>query len=186
MTAPLTQINIRVPQEVLDLSRALGVNRTEAAIRGLIRTVCDAAGSPDAQVISPDVEAAVEGYLKSRRASLLSEVAEIDDLLTAIRDRAAQRQQKLVEEQLEVRRQEQQAVTVEGIRIAKERFDAILRTVPEHELTPLREALEMDDLGDLAATMADELIARNGLTMPSGADPTQWIVDHLVTTRGSV
>jgi hypothetical protein len=182
---PLTQINIRVPQEILDLSRALGVNRTEAAVRGLIQTVCDAAGSPDAQVISPEVEAAVETYLESRRAALLTEVAEIDGILTAIRGRAAERQQKQVEEQIEVHRQQQQAVTVEGIRIAKERFDAILRTVPDHELTPLREALETDDLGDVAAAMAEDLVARNGLSMPPGADPGQWVVDHLVTMRGS-
>lgn len=182
---PLTQINIRVPQEILDMSRALGVNRTEAAVRGLIRTICDAAGSPDAQVISPEVEAAVETYLESRRASLLTEVSEIDGLLTAIRDRAAERQRAQVEEQLEARRVAQQAVAVESIRIAKDQFDAILRVVPDRELAPLREALATDDLGDVAATLAEDLVARNGLSMPAGADPTQWLVDHLVATRGS-
>ncbi len=182
---PLTQINIRVPQEVLDMSRALGVNRTEAAVRGLIRTVCDAAGSPEAQVISPEVEAAVETYLESRRASLLTEVSEIDGLLTAIRDRAAERQQKEVEKENEAIRQQEQAATFEAIAAAKSQFDAALPSLHDQDISALRAALETGDIGDVAATVAETLVTRNGLTMPHGADPAQWLVDYMVATRGS-
>ncbi|MDI6719300.1 MAG: hypothetical protein QMD46_06790 [Methanomicrobiales archaeon] len=182
---PLTQINIRVPQEVLDMSRALGVNRTEAAVRGLIRTVCDAAGSPEAQVISPEVEAAVETYLESRRASLLTEVSEIDGLLTAIRDRTAERQQKEVETENEAIRQQEQAATFEAIAAAKSQFDAALPSLHDQDISALRAALETGDIGDVAATVAETLVTRNGLTMPHGADPAQWLVDYMVATRGS-
>ncbi|WP_067072547.1 hypothetical protein [Methanoculleus horonobensis] len=184
MTTPLTQINIRVPQEILDLSRALGVNRTDAAVRGLIRTVCDAAGAPDAPGISPEVEAAVGTYLAARRTSLLTEVAEIDELLAGIQGRAAERQQKEVEEHLAEHRQQEQVAMFEAIKTAKIEFDTALQTLSEEELSPLREVLESDDLGDVAATAADDLVARHGLSMPPGADPVQWLVDHLVATRG--
>lgn len=182
--APLAQINVRVPQQILDVSRLIGVNRTEATIRGLIRGVCDVVGAPDAPEISPDVEAATVAFLNARRGSLLAEVAEIDGLLATMQARAARRQQKQVERDLEVCRQQQQQAEIALISDAKARFDAVLHDLSDQDLAPIQVAIEDGDLGDVTATTVTRLLSRYNLTMPTGADPEQWLVDYVVARRG--
>lgn len=180
-----TTLHARCPADLKVVGRALGVNMSEAAVRGVVQAICAAAGITGHETLSSDLEIALLATLRTRRDELALELGELTEYITRIEGLEETKRQQAAERQIEERRQQQQAVTFEAVRTAKERFDLLLRTISDPELVSLQEALETGDLGDVAAKTAEDLVARHGLSMPPGADPAQWLVDHLVTMRGS-
>jgi DNA-directed RNA polymerase subunit F len=177
-------LQARCPADLRVVSRALGVNMSEAAIRGVIQAICAAAGITGYECLSSDLEIALLATLRSRRDELASELEELTSYITRIEGLEEERQKKLVEQQLAIRQQELQQVRYEEVRIAREQFLALLPTVSEEAFNRLREHLEDDDVGDIAAEIADSLARQHRLTMPPGSDPGQWLVDHVVKSGG--
>jgi TolA-binding protein len=178
-------LQARYPEDLRVVGRALGVNLSEAAVRGVVQAICSAAGITGHDSLSRDMEIALLSTLRSRRDELASELEELTEYISRIEDLEEARKQQAAERQIEVRRQQEQAATFEAIAAAKSQFDAALPSLHDQDLSALRAALETGDIGDVAATVAEVLVTRNGLTMPHGADPAQWLVDYMVATRGS-
>lgn len=177
-------LQARCPADLRVIGRALGVNMSEAAVRGVVQAICAAAGITGHETLSSDLEIALIATLRSRRDELTSELEELTNYITRIERLEETRRQKVIEEQLAIRQQEQQQARYEEVRIARERFVALLPTVSEADLNRLREHLEDDNVGDIAAEIASSLAREHRLTMPPGSDPGQWLVDHVVATRG--
>lgn len=175
-------LQARYPADLRIVGRALGVNMSAAAVRGVLQAICDAAGISGHDALSHDLEIALLSTLRSRRDELASELDELTEYISRIENA---RKQQVAEQQIEVQRQQEQAATFEAIRAAKEAFDAALENLSDADLSPLLDALKGDDGFDAVTAAADNLISRHALPTPSGADPVQWLVDHLVAMRGS-
>ncbi|MCT8336927.1 hypothetical protein FKB36_05315 [Methanoculleus sp. Afa-1] len=178
-------LQARYPEDLRVVGRALGVNLSEAAVRGVVQAICTAAGIAGHDSLSPDLEIALLATLRSRRDELTLELEELTEYITRVEGLEEARKQQVAERQNEARRQQERVATYEAIATAKCQFDAALNSLSDQTLSALRASLETDNLGDVAATVAEDLVARNGLSMPPGADPAQWLVDHLVAMRGS-
>ncbi len=177
-------VQARCPVELRTVGRAIGVNLSEAAIRGILRAVCATAGINGHETLSPDLEIALLTVLRSRRDELAAELEELNNYIQRIEGFEEGRRQRQVEAELEVCRHQQQQAEIERIRDAKARFDAVLHDLSDQDLAPIQAAIEGGDLGDVTATTVTRLLSRYNLTMPAGSDPEQWLVDFVVARRG--
>lgn len=180
------QVSIRVPRPVLTAAQALGLNRSDAAVQGILTAVCDALGVPDAAGVTPAVEGALIAALQERRRDLTAAVAELDALIETVQNRAATRLERQQAVAAEAARQQQQAVAAEAVGAARTAFDAVLATLPEPTLQPLLTAVAERANGDAVHALATAVVAdvvaaaAETLQLPPGADPVQWVVDYAV------
>ena len=107
-------LQARYPAVLRVVGRALGVNMSEAAVRGVVQAICAAAGITGHEALSPDLEIALLATLRSRRDELASELGELTEYITRIEGLEEARRQQAVERQNEERRQQLQVVTFEA------------------------------------------------------------------------
>ena len=77
-------LQARCPADLRVIGRALGVNMSEAAVRGVVQAICAAAGITGHESLSSELEIALLATLRSRRDELASELEDLTNYITRI------------------------------------------------------------------------------------------------------